>query len=87
MRGAELVTGAAFAGYRIERILGRGGMGTVYLAEHPPLPRSVALNLLNRGLYADEEVRRRFECEADVAARLDHPNIVSVGLGRFGLRA
>ncbi|MGW4245039.1 serine/threonine-protein kinase [Nocardia sp. NPDC004722] len=78
MRGAELVAGTVFAGYRIERILGRGGMGTVYLAAHPRLPRSVALKLLNHDLYADEEVRRRFEREADVAARLDHPNIVSV---------
>ncbi|MEV6774298.1 serine/threonine-protein kinase [Nocardia sp. NPDC051030] len=78
MQGAGLVAGAVFAEYRIERELGRGGMGTVYLAGHPRLPRMVALKLLNRDLYADEDVRRRFEREADVAARLDHPNIVSV---------
>ncbi|WP_245568845.1 serine/threonine-protein kinase [Nocardia concava] len=78
MDGAGLVSGTVFAGYRIERLLGRGGMGTVYLAGHPRLPRSVALKLLNRDLYADDEVRRRFEREADVAARLDHPNIVAV---------
>ncbi|MEV0295276.1 protein kinase [Nocardia sp. NPDC050710] len=78
MQGAGLIAGAVFAGYRIERVLGRGGMGTVYLAAHPRLPRLIALKLLSRDLYADEDVRLRFEREADVAARLDHPNIVSV---------
>ncbi|MEV6389268.1 serine/threonine-protein kinase [Nocardia xishanensis] len=78
MQGVGLAVGEVFAGYRIERVLGRGGMGTVYLAGHPRLPRLIALKLLDRGLYADEEARRRFEREADVVARLDHPNIVSV---------
>ncbi|WP_328405719.1 serine/threonine-protein kinase [Nocardia sp. NBC_00403] len=78
MQRAGLVAGELFAGYRIERVLGRGGMGTVYLAAHPRLPRQIALKLLSRELYADEEVRARFEREADVAARLDHPNVVSV---------
>ncbi|MFI9509202.1 protein kinase [Nocardia sp. NPDC052566] len=75
---AALGAGAMFAGYRIERVLGQGGMGTVYLAAHPRLPRSIALKLLGRELYADDELRLRFEREADVAARLDHPNIVAV---------
>ncbi|MCP2316272.1 serine/threonine protein kinase [Nocardia amikacinitolerans] len=78
MQGVGLAVGEVFAGYRIERVLGRGGMGTVYLAGHPRLPRLIALKLLDRELYADEEARRRFEREADVVARLDHPNIVSV---------
>ncbi|WP_431956827.1 hypothetical protein [Nocardia lijiangensis] len=78
MQGVGLAVGEVFAGYRIERVLGRGGMGTVYLAGHPRLPRLIALELLDRELYADEEARRRFEREADVVARLDHPNIVSV---------
>ncbi|MFJ9367668.1 protein kinase [Nocardia sp. NPDC101769] len=67
-----------FAGYRIVRRLGAGGMGTVYLAEHPNLPRLVALKLLNRALTDDEDVRARFLREADTAARLDHRNIVAV---------
>ncbi|WP_332838773.1 serine/threonine-protein kinase [Nocardia bovistercoris] len=62
----------------MERLLGRGGMGAVYLARHPRLPRLVALKLLNRDLYSDNEIRARFEREADLAARLDHPNIVTV---------
>ncbi len=78
MHGVEFSVGTVFAGYRIDRLLGRGGMGTVYLAAHPRLPRQVALKLLNRELYADDEVRGRFEREADVSAHLDHPGIVSV---------
>lgn len=52
--------------------------GFVYLARHPRLPRLTALKLLNRELFADAEIRARFEREADLAARLDHPNIVAV---------
>ncbi|MFI8972571.1 protein kinase [Nocardia asteroides] len=78
MHGVEFGAGTVFAGYRIERLLGRGGMGTVYLAAHPRLPRQVALKLLNRELFSDPEVRGRFEREADVSAHLDHPGIVSV---------
>ncbi|GEM32660.1 hypothetical protein NN3_36670 [Nocardia neocaledoniensis NBRC 108232] len=71
-------TSATFAGYGIERVLGRGGMGTVYLARHPRLPRHVALKILNSELLGDNEIRQRFEREADLVARLDHPNIVAV---------
>ncbi|MFB8008902.1 protein kinase [Nocardia sp. NPDC056000] len=71
-----LRSGETFAGYLIERELGRGGMGSVYLARHPRLPRLVAIKLLNRELFGDSEVRARFEREGDVVARLDHPNIV-----------
>ncbi|MFD3702661.1 protein kinase [Nocardia sp. NPDC058658] len=73
-----LANGDVFAGYVIERQLGRGGMGSVYLAKHPRLPRMTALKLLNREMFFDEEVRARFEREADLVSRLDHPNIVTV---------
>ncbi|MFI6041363.1 protein kinase [Nocardia sp. NPDC051321] len=73
-----LTSGAVFAGFTIERLLGQGGMGSVYLARHPRLPRQTALKLLNRELFTDTEVRARFEREADLAAQLDHPNIVAV---------
>lgn len=73
-----LQTGDVFAGYVIKRVLGHGGMGTVYLARHPRLPRLTALKLLKRELYADTDIRRRFEREADLVAGLDHPNIVTV---------
>ncbi|WP_280433974.1 serine/threonine-protein kinase [Nocardia carnea] len=70
--------GTMVAGYRIERVLGGGGMGTVYLAAHPRLPRHDALKVLAREHGADPEFRARFLREAELLARLDHPNIVAV---------
>jgi serine/threonine-protein kinase len=67
-----------FAGYLIERRLGVGGMGAVYAARHPRLPRRVALKVLSEHLGSDPEFRARFEREAELAARVDHPNVVSV---------
>lgn len=74
----QLQRGDVFVGYRIERLLGAGGMGAVYLAQHPRLPRRVALKLLNDSLCADDRFRARFEREADLASGLDHRNIVAV---------
>ncbi|QLL07441.1 serine/threonine-protein kinase PknH/PknJ [Mycobacterium vicinigordonae] len=73
-----LSPGSVVAGYRIERLLGSGGMGEVYQAAHPNLPRFDALKVLNAQLSQDPDFRVRFQREADVAARLDHPNIVSI---------
>ena len=72
----ELHPGESFAGYRVRHVLGRGGMGAVYEAEHPRLPRLVAIKTLTEA--TDAEARARFEREAEMVARLDHPNIVSV---------
>jgi serine/threonine-protein kinase len=73
-----LAAGQTFAGYTIVRLLGSGGMGEVYLAEHPRLPRSDALKVLPADLCADREYRERFNREADIAATLWHPHIVGV---------
>ncbi|MEZ0051522.1 serine/threonine protein kinase [Mycobacterium sp. MAA66] len=73
-----LTEGAVFAEYRILRSLGSGGMGQVYLAQHPRLPRLYALKVLPTDLSTDDEYRGRFEREADLAAGLYHPNIVGV---------
>lgn len=73
-----LPAGTVIAGYRIERVLGVGGMGSVYLAQHPSLPRRDALKLLSAELSHDPQFRARFLREADLAATLDHPNIVTV---------
>lgn len=73
-----LASGAIFAGYTILRLLGSGGMGEVYLAQHPRLPRREALKILPQAVTADSEFRERFQREADVAATLFHPNIVGV---------
>ncbi|QIS09731.1 MmpS family transport accessory protein [Nocardia arthritidis] len=75
---AELRTGEVFAGYQVQEILGRGGMGTVYLAQHPRLPRLTALKVLDAALFTNAEIRARFEREANVVARLEHPNIVAI---------
>ncbi len=68
----------AFAGYTILRLLGSGGMGEVYLAQHPRLPRRDALKILGNDVSADDDYRKRFIREADLAAELWHPNIVRV---------
>lgn len=73
-----LTPGTLVGGYRIERVLGAGGMGTVYLAANPNLPRYDALKVLSTELSRDPDFRARFLREADVAAGLDHANIVSV---------
>ncbi|MEB3033307.1 serine/threonine-protein kinase [[Mycobacterium] nativiensis] len=66
------------AGYRIERPLAAGGMGAVYLVHSPSLPRTEALKVLSSELARDAGMRARFLQEADISARLDHPNIVHV---------
>ena len=70
--------GAIFAGFRIVRRLGSGGMGEVYLIQHPRLPRRNALKILSADLSADPEYRARFNREADLASTLYHPHIVGV---------
>jgi serine/threonine-protein kinase len=73
-----LNNGDVFAGYTIVRRLGSGGMGEVYLAQHPRLPRRDALKVLPAALTADHEYRQRFSREADIAATLWHPHIVGI---------
>src|ERR1700747_3451496 len=70
--------GETFAEYRILRLLGAGGMGTVYLVQHPRLPRQDALKVLSPDLTTDPQYRARFLREADVAAGLSHPNILGI---------
>jgi hypothetical protein len=73
-----LADGTKFAGYTILRLLGSGGMGEVYLAKHPRLPRHDALKVLPEDVSADPDYRERFLREGDLAAALWHPNIVGV---------
>jgi serine/threonine protein kinase, bacterial len=70
--------GEVFAGFTIVRVLGAGGMGTVYLAAHPRLPRQDALKVLSAQWTSDPEYRERFLREADLSASLSHPNILGV---------
>ena len=66
------------AGYRIEALLGRGGMGVVYLADDLRLKRKVALKLLAGELSDNEHFRERFLSESELAASIDHPNILPI---------
>ena len=70
--------GTEFAGYRIEALLGRGGMSVVYRAENARLGNKVALKLLAEDLANDESFRERFVRESRTAATLNHPNIVTI---------
>ncbi len=78
--GSELLAlQEAVAGrYAVERELGRGGMGVVFLARDLALDRLVAIKLLPRALAASPDLRARFLREARTAARLSHPNIVPI---------
>src|SRR5437868_473314 len=73
-----LAEGAELAGYRIESLLGRGGMGVVYRARDLALDRYVALKLLAPELAEDVRFRERFLRESRLAASLDHPAIVPI---------
>ena len=70
--------GESFAGYRVLRLFGSGGMGEVYLVQHPRLPRQEALKVLRPEISSDPSFRERFIREADLAAGLRHPHIVGI---------
>jgi hypothetical protein len=75
---AELAPGTVFAGFRIERMAGRGGMGVVYRATQLGLGRPVALKLIAEERAADPAFRDRFERESRLTAAIDHPNVIPV---------
>ena len=70
--------GTQIAGYRLEEVVGRGGMGVVYRAHDVALERSVALKLLSPSLAEDRDFRERFLVESRLAASLEHPNVVPI---------
>ncbi len=78
VRGDQLQTGAVVAGYRIDELIGRGGMGLVYRVRHVALNRIYALKLLAPSLAEDEQFRDRFKREMRIAASLHHPNVVGI---------
>ena len=70
--------GSVIAGHRIERLVGRGGMGVVYEAVDESLDRTVALKLIAPELAAEPGFRERFMTESRLAASIDHPNVVPI---------
>ncbi len=81
---AEISIGSVLDGrYRIDAILGTGGMGRVYRGEHTGIGRAVAIKVLHADLGRNREAAQRFQREAIASGRLDHPNIV--GVSDFGV--
>jgi DNA-binding beta-propeller fold protein YncE/predicted Ser/Thr protein kinase len=74
----DFAVGSEVAGYRIEGLLARGGMGVVYRATHLGLERPVALKVIARELADRDGFRERFLRESRLAARLDHPSVVPI---------
>src|ERR687892_2223563 len=75
---ATFSPGTSFAGYRVDSLVGRGGMGVVYRATDLSLGRPVALKLIAPELAEDESFRARFLREPRLAASLDHPNVIPI---------
>lgn len=81
---AEISIGSVLDGrYRIDSVLGTGGMGRVYRGEHTGIGRAVAIKVLHADLNRNREAAQRFQREALASGRLDHPNIV--GVSDFGI--
>jgi serine/threonine protein kinase len=78
MSAAGLDPGSEFDGYRIDRVIGRGGMGVVYAATEIALGRPVALKIMAPGLADDPQFRARFQRESRLAAAIGHANVVPV---------
>jgi serine/threonine-protein kinase len=68
--------------YRLEQLLGEGGMGAVYRAQHIHMQKDVALKVLHQSMSSNQEVVKRFEREAVAAAKVMHPNVA--GASDFG---
>ncbi|MCW2547410.1 MAG: serine/threonine protein kinase [Mycobacterium sp.] len=74
----ELSTGEVFAGWRVERELARGGMGVLYLAHHPRLPRTDVIKVLSPYLSDSPRFRDRFLAEANRMSTLSHPHVMPI---------
>jgi serine/threonine-protein kinase len=77
-QGDVIDSGRQLGRYQLDRLIGSGGFGAVYLARHVDLGLWRAIKVLHEGMADDEAIRARFVREARIAARLSHPNIVSV---------
>ncbi len=76
--GSRLERGSQVAGYRVDDVIGHGGMGVVYRVTNVALNRIYALKVLTPELAEDEQFRQRFQREMRIAASLHHPNVVAI---------
>src|SRR5919199_135164 len=76
LRGVQ--PGEEVAGWRIDRQVGAGAMGEVFLAHHPRLPRIDVIKVINAAIATDETYRKRFLREGEIICSLEHPHVVSV---------
>src|SRR4051794_20403099 len=74
----ELSIGSEFAGHRIEAVAGEGGMGVVYRVTHLALNVPRALKVIRPALAGDREFRERFKRESQLAASIEHPNVIPI---------
>ena len=74
----SLSVGDVIAGYRLDELIGRGGMGVVFRATHIALERKVAVKVIAPELAEDEEFRERFKRESRLAASIDHPHVIGI---------
>jgi tetratricopeptide (TPR) repeat protein/predicted Ser/Thr protein kinase len=75
---SELTIGSEFAGHRLEALVARGGMGVIYRATQLRPSRPVALKLVSPGLVDHAGLRERFKRESEIAASIDHPNVIPI---------
>ena len=76
--GSDPILGKVIDGCKIQRKLGQGGMGVVYLAEHEQLRQLFVIKILNPALVGAEDTVERFFREAQACAQLNHPGIVAI---------
>lgn len=75
--GRSDLTGLTFAGYHLGKRIGQGGMGQVYLAQHPVLGKRVAIKFIESSSLHCAEAIERFRCETAALGKIDHPNVLS----------
>ena len=78
MSSEDDLIGESIGNYKLTKLLGKGGMGSVYLGEHPRIDRKVAVKVLAPYVVQQPLAAKRFEAEAKVISRIDHPNIIEI---------